>query len=204
MLRATGMPQGSGFFPNISTPLHRGTSPLECWYSGVLNQTAYLAGSAAWALGNMYASPLAIGRSGKLDRIAFETTANVPTSVARVGLYRATSNSNIYPAERLADGGEQDCNAGPGIKSTTISVDVTPGLYWLVMLAGVAAPTLRRIPGGGLTPIIGVPGALGAAPYSYLVVAQAYGAMPATYPAGGALNTVGIQLPPAIHVRFAS
>lgn len=191
-------PQGTGHFPNFSTPMQRGTSPLECWYSGVVNQNAYTTATAQF--NNLFAYPVTIGGSGFIDRIAFEVTTGVATSVGRCGIYRATSKFNIYPSERIVDGGEQDCSSA-AIKSSTVSVFLAPGLYWFVIHTGVASPTVRAGSAAANSPISGVPATIGTSPNIGIFGASAYASLPATFPAG---ITGAPSVSRLVHVRFAS
>jgi hypothetical protein len=191
--------QGRGFSPSFSTPMQRGTSPLECWYSGVINQTAYTTGSNT--IDTLFAQRIVIGRSGILDRIAFEqTAAGGAGSLTRCGLYAATSRYNIYPSSLVVDGGEIATDGANATKVTTISTFVQAGLYWLVVLSGVSAPTLRARSVGGQDAIGGVPSTIGTTPNSALAVALAYQALPATFPAGAGFSGTRAL----VHIRLVS
>lgn len=194
--------QGTDDYPSFSTPMQRGTSPLECWYSGIMNQTAY-GTSGAIATAVLRAYPVVIGRAGLVDRIAFETTVSAGAGgKARAGIYRATSKYNIYPSELVVDGGEYLTDAVAGIKSTTISTFLPAGLYWFAFLMGTAAPTLRAPTSGAFcSPINGCPNTIGSQGNIGMVIAQAYGNLPTTFPGAASLSSGLFCL---IHIRLAS
>ncbi len=193
------LPARGPYFPNFSTPMQRGTSPLECWYSGVVNQTAYSTGLATFD--QIFAYAVVIGRAGFLDRIAFDVTAGGGAgSKGRAAIYRPTSDKNLYPNELVIDGGEFDTTT-IAVKSATINTFVRPGLYWFCVRFGVATPTVRSGVVGSIGPVLGIPATMGANANSILNVASAYAAFPATFPAGAGPVSSTARL---VHVRFAS
>lgn len=135
------------------------------------------------------------------DRIAF----NVPTgggagSVARAGIYQATSVTDPYPGTLVVDGGEHATNT-TGVKSTVLAQALAANtLCWLAYLCGVAAPTISGITRGGAFPVFGRDSALSGFGVGW-TVAQAYGALPDPFPAGGTVDT-GVLL--GIGVRFSA
>lgn len=200
MLSLSAPSQGTDGYLSFSTPTQRGTTPIECWYSPAVNQTAY--STASFTVDFLRLQPFVIGRAGYLDRIAFEvTTVGGAGSKARACLYRATSKYNIYPNDLVVDGGEFACDAATGVKSTTINVFVTPGLYWAGITTGTAAPTVRTGVVGNCAPVLGSLNTIGATLISTVSLARAYAALPATCPAGGSLSFTAAGL---VHVRFAS
>lgn len=191
--------QGTGFSPSQSTPAQRGTTPTENWYSGLANQTAYA--TSAMDVDNLRARPFVVGRAGYIDRIAFElTTAGGAGSVARCGIYKATSKYNLYPRDLLIDGGEFACDGSTGVKSTTVNLYLPEGLYYLACLAGVSAPTLRFSVVGSVPSFLGCPNTIGANIYVSVNVAKAYGALPSTFTAGGSPSNANNAL---AHIRWA-
>jgi hypothetical protein len=138
-----------------------------------------------------------------LDRIAFEVTILAAGGVARAGIYNSTSRSNIYPTTLVVDGGEIS-TATTGVKIATISTSIVEGsLYWFAYLTGTLAATLRTCPSGtNLNSILGYPATLGGVgAFSGLTVAQAYGAMPGTFPGGGVMAT---SAAPLLAVRYSA
>jgi hypothetical protein len=159
-------------------------------------------GTATPAIGTLIAVPFHSGRGGVIDRLAFTVTGvGGAGSVARVGIYLPTSASDLTPAGLVLDGGEFDSNS-TGLKAATVSQALSPdGLYWFAYLCGVAAPTIRAVPVGDAFPILGVNNAFGTTPILGWTVAQAYGALPATFPAGA---TGHVTATPAIGVRYSA
>lgn len=191
--------QGFPHEPNPSTPMQAGTSPLEIWYSGVVNQTAYAVG--AISLDFIYANPVVIGRTGIIDRIAFEVTTGAgggTGGVGRCGIY--ASGADGYPAALIVDGGEQSTEVA-AVKASTVSVFLSAGRYWFVTHFGVAACSARKPAAGGINTILGVPTTMGANCNLRLVPGVSYAALPATFPAGATASTGIYQL---VHIRFAS
>lgn len=192
--------QGYPHEPNPSTPMQAGTSPLECWYSGMVNQTAY--STVAGVLDFIRAYPVVIGRSGIIDRLAFEvTTGGAAGAVARCAIYRPTSEKNHYPSSLVVDGGEFGCTS-IGVKAASVSIFLGAGLYWLCQLQGVAVSTSRRTLAAGTSSVFGVPITLGAFPNDTINTAFSYAAFPATFPGGG-LYLAGSAVR-GVHVRFSA
>lgn len=174
------------------------------YYLGGCNSGHSLS-TAALTVGTLYAVPFVHGGGGIIDRIAFAvTTGGSAGSVARVGIYKSISRTNLYPGDRVLDGGEQSTTS-TGLKSATVDQKLIPGhLYWLVYLAGVAAPTVRIINPGGGPQILGIDNTFAATGIGLgWSVAFSYAALPATFPAGGTIATQA-SAHPAIGVRFES
>jgi len=163
-------------------------------------------GTGAPAIDTLIAMPFISPRGGTLDRLAFNvTTVGGALSVARVGIYTNSSPILIYPDALVVDGGQYDTSAvgGTGVKSTTISQELEAGdLYWFVYLCGTLAPTIRTLPIAGCYPIFGLDSALGTAPGVGLTVAQAYGALPSTFPAAATVLTAAPA--PFVAVRYSA
>lgn len=180
-----------------------GTSPLERWYGNMHVQTNGMT-TASVATGTLYAYPFISGRGGTLDRIAFNvTTVGGAGSVARVGIYTATSDTNLYPDALVVDGGEQNTNASTGVKSSNINISLTPNkLYWLVFLCGTSAPVVRGLQVSSMQNILGLDNTLSTANGQGLTVAQAYGALHATFP--GSATVLTSTPHPLIAVRYSA
>jgi hypothetical protein len=173
-----------------------GTTTYEAWYTSPNTGTALTA--TAVTLGRLYAIPFISSKAGTLDRIAFNVTTLL-AGFGRAGIYSDTGS--IYPGARLLDGGEISTSTA-GVKSATINQALSGGtLYWLTFLASVAV-TVRCFAVGSLVPVLGFSNALGTAPNVGLYAAQAYGALPATFPA---TPTMIVAAPiPAIFVRYSA
>lgn len=184
---------------DISHFVQRGSSPLEVWYSGMVVNSGLAAGTQA--VDFIRAHPFFSGVGGNIDRLSFEVTVGAALSVGRVGIFKATSETNIYPNELIVDSGQFDCSVA-GVKTATISVELEPNtLYWIGLAFGVAAPTVR-LNNQNLSPqVFGFPATLGASVRTGLAIARAYAALPATFPAGAFITTGGVGIG---WVRFAA
>jgi hypothetical protein len=156
----------------------------------LLPQLVYPVPIAAQAIAadTLVAVPFVIGLSAVLDRIAFNVTVLGAGSNARAGIYRATSPRNVYPSGLVVDGGSIS-TATTGWKEANITTPLRPGLYWAAYLCSATAPSVNA---SGSSATIAMQPLLGwtntALPFNSLRVAQAFGALPATFPGGAALN----------------
>lgn len=140
-------------------------------------------GTVGLTVGRFVTAPLISPRGLTIDRISFNvTTAGAAGSVARAGIYQATSETDPWPSARIVDGGEI-ITTSTGVKTATVSVSLEPDiLYWAVVLAGVAAPTISSIADGSVMNLFGSPPGFGV--QAGWTRDQAYGTLPATFPAG--------------------
>ncbi len=162
-----------------------GGGGLEIWYPLGANSTNG-SGTGAVAANVMYALPFVVGRTGTLDRVAFNVTGAIVGN-GRVGIYDSVAEYNIYPNALQVDGGSISTGTS-GVKSTAISVTLAGGkLYWAVYV-GSAAATLRVTSSGTCGLLLGMDNGLGAGPNRSLTVAQTFGALPSTFPGGAALS----------------
>lgn len=192
--------QGVQPWPSVESYFHRGAGGgLTIYYTGAANQTAHTTG--ALTFDNIFAYPLVLD-GGVIDTVEFEVTTGVANAVGRCGLYTNTSEQIIYPNALVVDGGEKDCSTN-GVKATSsLSVAIPPGLYWLVTHAGVATPTIRTIAPGGVSHILGLLTTMGASPPLLIAGARAYSALPLTFPASIAMSAGTSARMGAVH--FAS
>lgn len=189
-------------YPCVEDFINRGTNGgLTCWYTGAVNQTPHTTGTAVFD--NIWAYPIVLP-GGIIDTIAFEIViVGAAGSKCRSGLYRNTSENIIYPKELIIDGGEYLCDSATGVKTTSgLSVAVSPGLYWLITLAGVASPNNRALAAGCDSHILGIPVTMGATLNQRLVGAFAYQVLPATFPAGITVDNGGGV--PLVALHFSS
>lgn len=171
---------------------------LTIWYTGAVNQAAL--STTTFAANTIYAAPVILP-GGVLDTIAFETTATGAGSTTRVGIYANTSENVLYPSSLIVDGGSIDTHTAAGVKSTAINVALSPGLYWFVMVQTATLPTMRYMLSASCNHIIGLPPTMGASLNPTITVAFAYAALPASFPAGAATNTV---IRPLIAVHYSA
>lgn len=160
-----------------------GTSPLTVYYTQAVT-SAPLTTSTAMSTNFIRAYPFYHGRAGTIDKLGFYVSTLAASGVGRIGLYKATSETNLYPNELVIDSGELS-TASTGVKEATISVDLEADqLYWMVFLFGVANPTLRALQSYATPAILGDQNTFGTPVTIGLYASLAYQALPATFPAG--------------------
>lgn len=134
------------------------------------------------------AVPIVISKRRTITEITFNLTGAVAASNARIGLY--ADDGNGYPGTLVAgtDVGNIATIAN-GIKSTgVISVALTPGLYWIAINTD-AAITVRVWTSPGYYAVNGIADvSTGTVPGNTWLVAQAFGALPAVFTAGGTFS----------------
>lgn len=166
---------------------HVGTSPFERWYYLTSRNTVPTLTAGTVSTGFLYATPFVVPRGGTLDRIGVEITTAVAAQTFRVGIYSATSATNIYPNARVLDSGALSA-AATGLVSATISQALTGGtLYWAIVASSHNNIAMRLISQNDHLQTLGVGTAALGTFHTRLHVAQAYGALPANYPAGATL-----------------
>lgn len=193
---------GAAAASDISSYRHAGGSSIETWYWGNVIACTDGPGSKAITADTLYAVPfIAPSRGGTLDRIAVDVSVTGGGGVnMRLGIYNNTSNSNLYPSTLLLDAGAFTTSLG--VHALTISQALTAGsLYWLALQSD-GAPSVVGMNEASASHILGASSALTATVMAtYLTVADAYGALPGTFPASGAHATGTF---PGIAVRFSA
>jgi hypothetical protein len=168
----------------------------ERWYTRPLAHTAQTT-SGALTSGRMYAIPFLVPKTITVDRIGINVTTLVASGLIRLGIY---NDSNGEPGSRLLDAGAVDTST-TGVKSVTISQQLVGGsLYWLVMLPNNSTNVVRAAAVAGILDVLGSDNTLPAAAITYLYVAQAYGALPASF--GTPTNGTGAS--PLVFVRLSA
>jgi len=164
----------------------------DFWYGGADAPTALTANV-------MYAVPLIVTRNVTVDRIAvFIVTADAG-KVARLGIYN--DGANLYPGDLLLDGGEISVANNTTTEALVINQALTKGIYWAVILSdGVPQPQKR---GRSSSAPLGVNPTNFGYQYGGWDRAQAYGALPDPFTAGGALE-FDSSIDPRICLRVAS
>lgn len=186
-----------------------GTSVIECHYAaGCPAQPFGEMNTLSIPTGTFHAVPFMSGHGGVIDKLSFEvTTVGGANSKARSGIYTNKANTfEVYPDILVVDGGEFDTSAvgGAGVKAATpgSATYLAPNtLYWFVILSGTAAPTVRSIADGAAWSLLGYPSTIGTANRTHIQVAQAYGALPSSFPGSGTIASARI---PLITVSFSS
>lgn len=134
------------------------------------------------------AFPFFIPKTVKFDRIAIRVTTAGTGAVprARLGVY--DDNGSVYPGKLVLDAGEVNVSAN-GIKELVIDVTLKTGkLYWLSLIGqDTTSLAVGAIPSGdALATFLGWDASLAGTPPLGYAVNQAYGLLPADYPAGAA------------------
>jgi hypothetical protein len=196
---ATPAGGGAGTGDGLGTPTHAGGSGVESWAcANAGNMTALT--TATLTLNRLYAMPLiAPRRGGRLDRLAIKVTTLASSSAARLGIYRAAGEGNIYPSARVLDAGTVDVST-TGVKALTISQALVAGaVYWLCVVSN-GGPVIQGLAVGGVSPFLGVDPALGTAPRVGMYVAFTYAALPDPFPSSPTWLTAAPI--PALYYRF--
>jgi hypothetical protein len=165
----------------------RGTSPLEAWYhagalvGGLNSSQVIVAGDT------LFAQPLWVAEAMTLDRLAVNVSTGASGALARFGVYTAAVTGNLYPDALLFDAGEVDAGTS-GVKSVTVNLNLAGGrLYWLAMMKNATGSAWFRCTNlAWAVDVLGVLSTLPTTGAQGLSVAQTYGALPATFPSGGA------------------
>lgn len=141
------------------------------------------------------ARPIVFGVSGVVSALGLVVGTGVATSVIRLGLY--SMGPDGLPLSMLLDSGEIDCSTNTRKLVAGLSLSVDAGsAYWVASLSGVATPNLSAPNALERLPIVNSSAAATtAAMIGHVSVAQAYGALPATWPAGTALQTTVNAIP---------
>jgi len=161
------------------------------------NSTGY--STRASNLNRMYSQVMCFSEEITIDRLAiYVSTAGAAGSVARMGLY--ADDGTLHPGQLIYGSGEIDTTA-TGQKtavppSPIVIAKATP--FWTCFLCGTAAPTLKC---SNITcrPALGTDNIGGGGSSNGFYANKAYGALPATHPAGTLLP--GVQ--DYVHIRLA-
>ena len=149
--------------------------------------------------GTPMAVPFFVGRLGRVvTQLGLWVASSHATAVVNLGIYACAPPSayDVYPTTLVADMGNITLSATGARYTPVSSVPLTNGLYWLVARyksGGAAALRTRNNPssGSGWMPgrnVLGYNGS-GGAWMSLTATLPAASALPATFPAGAALNT---------------
>lgn len=152
-------------------------------------------GAIAGTTNRMYAIPFIVPRKMTFDRIAITVTVGASGKSARLGIYN--DNGSLYPGTLALDAGVVDCTSAATV-TITISKQLAKGIYWLVLLSestqtyyacSIASPFLLGVGTGTIR-------------NGGYYVAQAYGALPDPFTAGGTIDYTSNM--PDVAVRLAS
>lgn len=176
-----------------------GTTNWEGWYCPIIgNGTA--ASSTAITNAILYAIPFPCLSTMTIDRIGVYTAGFAGGGNAHLGIYYDAGGANyMYPGTLLSDAGTIPFTSAQ-MASISISTQVYEAyLLWLVILVQNAGNNINMVPVAGQLPILGWANSGNLYNGAHLSVAQAYGALPGTFPAGAAVG--GAISSPAIFVR---
>lgn len=154
-----------------------------------LPATGYTTGTGA-STGSLRGRPITFGRDCTLSSIGLVCAVGVATAKARVGLWEVGSDG--YPTSLVVESGELDCSTSGRKLTTGLSVSLLASkTYFFATLGGTANPNLVVF--NNTSPLNTGHVTATAAGTSFGVpagfqVAQAYGEMPTTFPAGAAVQ----------------
>lgn len=150
--------------------------------------TATALGTGSPSANNLRATPMMGPLKGTIITKIAVCQQSVTAGNMRMGLYRSINRAEPYPGARIVDGGAQACNAAQ-VYEWTVSAHVEAGeVVWLVHLHD-AAPTMY-IWNGGQMAQFGWPSPPSTLNHGcVLTSALAYGALPASFPAGASVGT---------------
>jgi len=143
-----------------------------------INPTGAVSTLAPNAAGRLYLTPRRVTGSETYDRIGIEVTTGGTGSLAHLGCY---TNDNGRPGTLIVDSGELDLSA-PGVKTATIDETLEHTWVWDAALFNNTAATLRGLT-LNFTSAIPQTADTAISLAGSMIVAQAYGALPATCPA---------------------
>lgn len=160
-----------------------GTSPLETWHpAGCYLNSVPQAGAVL--ADTLIALPFLATRNVTVQRLAVGLPAVVAGNDLRLGIYASAAGGNLYPTSLVADSGNIPA-VGSAPLVATVSATLTAGtLYWLVAnYSGPGDLTVFGVERGDCWAPVGWQPTLDAPRVGWRV-AMAYGALPATFPAG--------------------
>lgn len=139
--------------------------------------------------------PFVVTESQNFDRIAIRVTTAVAGN-CRLGIY--ADSGDVYPGNLILDAGEVDTGT-TGVKEIIISLNLTPGLYWLARVFN-AQPYIKGIPSNSIIPVLGMDSTISGSPATGWRKNYTYGTLPNPFPAGGSMLFGGR---PAVFLRRA-
>lgn len=177
----------------------KGTSPLNrLMIPAMAGATALTTGAPA--ANTIIALPFTVPWPCTLNRVLANVTTIGTLSNLRIGIYSATSLTNIYPGSRLYDSGDLS-TITTGVKTASPALALTQGtLYWACLNQGGTVATIRCLGLAGCATPLGLDTAMGTAAGIGLNVSLTYGAYPASFPAGATVRTavpipaIGLEL----------
>ncbi len=154
--------------------------------------------SGAVSAATLYAWPFVLPVGGKIVRTQIRVTTLSAGALARVGIYRSTGPGlrDTYPKKLVQEFAEFSA-ASTGVKADVATLVRLAGgvLYWAAFVTNSGAAQFRLIPSTSAKAfsVWLTSGDLGTPPHG-ATVAQAYGALPDPFPAGGTLTPTNMPL----------
>ena len=148
---------------------------------------------------HMFSQFICFGEDITIDQLAISIYMAATTGgVVRVGLY--ADDGTLHPGQLIYDPGEIDTTAtGPKTAAPRSPIVIAKGTpFWTCFLCGVAAPKLKSSNSSCLS-TLGSGNTVGGWSFNGFYASRAYGALPATHPAGTFLR--GMYDP--VHIRLA-
>jgi hypothetical protein len=118
-----------------------GTGYIVGFYYPTPNSTQNA--TVTMTLSQLRAVPFRVDKTTTWDRIGFEqTTVGAAGALIRLGIY--ADDGLGAPGALTLDAGTVAADSGTGIKTITISQQLTPGVYWLAAVCQVATSVMRN------------------------------------------------------------
>lgn len=152
------------------------------------------AASVAPSTNVMRARPIVFGRNGTITSLGVMIAGAVVNAVGRVAIYEAGADG--APSTLVVESGQLNL-ATQGRKSATgLNTRVSSASrYWAVYLGGVAAANIQSQNTSTTIGFVGTAAGTSLTNVRLLTVAQAYGTMPAVFPAGAAVSGTDNLMP---------
>jgi hypothetical protein len=177
-----------------------GTSPIERYY--VAGNIAGNLSTLSYANDFIIAAPLVMPKRSHIDRVGIRVLGGA-AGTARIGIYNATSGTNMTPWALLYDSGNIDTSSN-GFKTATVDwVLEQDTLYWAALLMSDNGVTIRSVPVASAYPILGYdntldasvsPGTGWSATFLYAALPPTFPPSPGIYAGTGGLPAIGYRL----------
>ena len=179
---------------------HAGTVNFETYYvAGQLTSNAAL-GSSTFSANILRALPYVSTVNGRVDRITCRVTGTATSGEFRLGIYQATSHSNLYPYQLILDTGTFSATT-TGVRIGTIDIDLERNtLYWFVHVSSGVTPAYVNVNNDDALNVLGI-GTAFAEAATGIQIGYTYGTLQTIFPSGGTITDVSL---PAVGVRYLS
>jgi len=186
-----------GWYSLRVKPLHQ----TGTWYGGDW-EASYTSTTQPVAADTLYALPIRIPLVHQYQNIGVDVTlGDGAGGVARLGIY---SDLNGWPNALLEDCGVISTNA-IAVQTRPVTITLPAGIVWLVYLGDHGNPPRIRCHYNlysVTTNIIGHTAVNSTVSNGGVIAAQAYGALPAAFPGGGAIGNINNYYFPRILLQY--